>query len=443
MAHPWFGTERVGPTANAERIRETLRTEIRDTGWPYQSILPATPITVPRSAYAELFRAANTLLDLLRRTVLEIAPTTQGRLAAYRATERDYPLFLDDQVLEERYAHCMTRPDVVIGPNGPRFVEFNVGGGFGGPVEVHCRYRAWQQLYGTATGKLPFFYHDPLASRADFFHRVCEDLALPPRVALVGSIRDHIVRTEATRYFDLEVDYLRERGFTSRYFEPEDLEAAWHGPPELRYPVGLRHLNTYDWQDNGISLEPVRQAIEHGCLLLATQTAGFIANKLTMGLLSEGRPWLSAAERSIVDTYLPWTRILGDRSTTHAGQTVDLLPHALRHRENLVLKRGIGTNGKQVVLGRDTEQRQWQSLLEGAASAGDSIVQEYVPAQSCRLHIIADSDESPHEVEVYPVLGPFLFGGRPGGIMARFTTDCAGMVGVTGNGSSDSSVVAV
>lgn len=443
MPHPWFGEHRLTPAAPVDRIRETLRTETADIGCAPQSVLPAVPFAIPRSSYAELFRAADALLDLLRRTVLEIAPTAQGRMAAYGATDRDYPLFGDDVELEERYAHCMARPDVVIGPDGPRFLEFNVSGGMGGPVELHCLYQAWRKLYERSGGDLPFSFHDPFASRAALFADVCDELALPPRLAWVGTVRD-LKHTDSTRYFDVEIDYLAKRGLTARHFEPEDVEQLWSGRPDLRYRVGLRHFTVSEWEELGISTDPVRQALKNGCLLLAPQTAELVANKLAMGMVSEGRPWMSSAERALVDRYLPWTRILTDRSTTCAGKSVELLAHAVRHRETLVLKQGIGLQGKQVVLGRDTDPEQWQSLVERAAALGDSIVQEYVPPQSYPLSLTHGSGEEPHEVEVAPVFSPFVFGGRAGGLWARFfATGDSGIVSVDGFGALDNAVVAV
>lgn len=443
MPHPWFGEHRLPPAAPAGHIRETVRAGIGEVGNAPQTVLPAVPFALPRTSYAELFRATRALLDLLRRTVLEIAPTSQGRMGALGGTERDYPLFIDDTGLEERYADCMARPDVVIGPDGPRFLEFNVSGGFGGPVELHCLYEVWRALYERPDGRLPYSFHDPFASRAALFADVCDELALPPRLAWVGTVRD-LKYTESTYYFDVEIDYLNRRGFSARHFEPEALDQLWDGPPDQRYPLGLRHFTVSEWDELGISTEPVRQALKNGCLLLAPETAELIANKLVMGMVSEGRPWMSAAERSLVDKYLPWTRILADRRTTHAGKSVDLLAHAIRYREDLVLKRGIGLQGQQVILGKDVSSEEWRSLVERAAAAGDCIVQEYVPAQSCPLSVVDDDAEQPREVDVAPVLSPFLFGGRPGGLWARFfTTGAAGIVSMEGHGALDNAVVAV
>lgn len=440
--HSWFGSRRFAPAASADTIREMLRTEIRDIGWPYQSLLPAAPLALPRASYSELLRVAAALLDLVRRTALESATSTSGRLAAYAMPESERQLFVDDQFIEERYADWVARPDVVIGPNGPRFLEFNVSGALGGPVEVRCRLEVWRHLYADDAGRLPFSYYDPFAVRAEMFRALTAELAVAPRVAIVGSVRDQGV--ESSRYFDIEADYFNSHGLTARFFEPEDLHRAWDCPPHLRYPVGLRNFTIPDWVELGIDTAPVQAALDNGCLLVGTQTSTFLAGKLTMGLMSEGRPWMSAAERALIDRYLPWTRVLSDRRTTRAGRDVDLVRFAVDNRELLVLKENLGMSGKQVVIGRDTTPPVWEAAVLAAAEVGTSVVQEFVEPRTCRLAIVADGVDEPYEADVAPVFGPLLFGGRPAGISSRFFGDGrTGIVSVNGTRSSDNGVVAI
>ncbi|MBT2382479.1 hypothetical protein [Streptomyces sp. ISL-11] len=439
--HPWFGGYRMAPAAPAHTIREMLTTGIRETGWPHQPLLPAAPIALPRASYAELFRVTAALLDLVRRTALESAPTTEGRLAAYMMPLSEHQLFVADQFTEERYADCVTRPDIVIGPDGPQFLEFNVSGALGGSVETHCRLEVWRGLYADDRGRVPFAYQDPFAVRTAMFRDLCDELGVAPRVALLGSARD---QGGFTRYFDLQTDYFNSHGLTARFFEPEDLHEAWDCPSHLRYPLGLRDFTIPDWAELGIDTAPVRTALDNGCLLVGTQTSTFLSSKLTMGMLSEGRPWMSAAERALVDRYLPWTRVLSHRWTNRGDRKVDLVRFAVDNRESLVLKAGIGMSGKQVVIGREAAQADWEAAVITAAGTGTSVVQEFVAPRTCRLAMIADGADEPHDVDVAPVFGPLLFGGRPAGLFSRFFGDgTAGIVSVMGTHCSDNSVVAV
>ncbi|MEV0392436.1 hypothetical protein [Polymorphospora rubra] len=439
--HPWFGDHRLTPAAPSDTIRHMLRHELRDTGWPYQRVLPAAPMAIPRASYAEVFRASAALLDLLRRTALETAPTTEGRLAAYRMPATENRLWVADPFVEERYADSVVRPDLVIGPTGPRIVEFNVSAALSGVLETYARLEVWRHLHADGQGRTPYSSPDPFAVRADMFRALCAELGTAPRVAVVGSAR---VDGVESRYFQVEVEHFNSHGLTARFFEPEELVEAWDCPPHLRYPVGLRNFTIPDWLDAGLDTGPVQDALDNGCLLVGTQTSTFLHSKLTMGLLSEGRPWMTTAERALVDRYLPWTRILADRGTTRDGRDVDLLPYVVKNRDQLVLKAGLGESGKQVVIGRDVDQAAWESAVDAAAD-GSSIVQEFVAPQTCRVTLIADDSDEPYDAEVAPVLGPLLFGGRPAGLFCRFYGDgSAGIVSVrAGISSSDNCVVAV
>ncbi|MFJ9182467.1 hypothetical protein [Streptomyces anulatus] len=437
--HPWFGHHRLRPAASADTIRQMLRHELRDTGWPHQRVLPAAPMAIPRAAYAEIFRASVALVDLLRRAALESGHTTADRLAAYEMPAAEDRLWVGDPFIEERYADSVVRPDLVIGPDGPQFLEFNVSGALGGVVETQSRLAVWRGLHADEEGRTPFRSPSPFAVRAEMFRSLSAELAVAPRVAVVGSAR---VTGVERRYFEMEADYYNSHGLTARFFEPEELPEAWDCAPHLRYPVGLRNFTIPDWLDAGLDTTPVQGALDHGCLLVGTQTSTFLHSKLTMGLLSEGRPWMTEGDRGLVQRYLPWTRILSERRTEREGQQVDLLPFVLKNRELLVLKAALGESGQQVTIGREADQAAWESAVGEAVQGRTSVVQEFVRPGTCRVALIADGVDEPYDVDVAPVLGPLLFGGRPAGLFCRFFGDgSAGIVSVRGGTSSSDNVM--
>ena len=76
-----------------------------------------------------------------------LAGDRAGRIAALGIDPADCPLFTPDEDFELRHSADMTRADVIIGPDGPKFVEFNVSGAFGGMVHF--------QLYAEGVGAHP------------------------------------------------------------------------------------------------------------------------------------------------------------------------------------------------------------------------------------------------------------------------------------------------
>ncbi|MGI8329152.1 hypothetical protein ACRYCC_04250 [Actinomadura scrupuli] len=438
----WFGPY-VRPQAriSVDAIHDLMHRELADCGVRLDfPVLPQHPFVIPETSYRELFRAGHGLLRLLRRAVLRSGTTRRSRMAALGAGDSAYPIFADDD-FEERFCALMARPDVVIGPDGPKFVEFNVSGTFGGPTESQVFTSVWHQVYGPRE-EAGFWGFDSFRARADALLAARRELGAEPTLAVVGSRRD-IPGAGSDRYFDLEVRYLRRRGLTADFFEPEDLLDGLGLPGRLRYALGLRYFNVVDWQNHGIDLAPVRTAVRAGWRLLPSQTSGMLANKKVLAWVSEGRPWMTETERDLADRYLPWTREVRDTKTTWRGRVRALPELLLAHPENFVLKKSIGMMGLEVLLGPDTGERRWADAVEDALASGDWIVQEYITPVRVPM-VLSDGSEAGTRTEmVAPVLSPCLFGTGSGGCLTRFFPDGSrGVVSVYGFGAMENVAVA-
>jgi uncharacterized circularly permuted ATP-grasp superfamily protein len=86
---------------------------------------------------------------------------------------------------------------------------------------------------------------------------------------------------------------------------------------------------------------------------------------------------LTTEERAFVDRLVPWTRKVAERRTRRAGREVDLVPHILENRTDLVLKPAHGYGGKSVFVGDETEPAVWEKAV-GEALASPWVVQERV-----------------------------------------------------------------
>ncbi|WP_131589685.1 hypothetical protein [Streptomyces seoulensis] len=398
-----------------------------------KSQIAVQPVVLTRAAYDELFTAAIALLRLLRRALLESAPTAAGRIAALGADENMYPLVADGPH-EEKFATCMTRPDVIVTSTGPKFLEFNIGSGFGGVLDTSLNSAAWYAAFGGPEHS-PFRGIDPLPVRDALFQRVIKELDVEPAVAVVGTARD-VEGRDAGRYFGLQVDSLREKGIRADFFEPEELLEGIGSPGALRYQLGLRHFTVPDWRDLGIDLSPVQEALDRGCLLIATQTAYLVANKKVLGWLSEGLPWMTDSDREIVDRYIPWTRVAGDRPTHWKGATYSLPELLVEHREEFILKPAAGMMSRDVFVGRNCEPKLWESAVDTAVATEGYIAQDYVEATPCRISFSDSAAKATFEEEVFPVFSPFIFGNRPGGCMVRhLPPGQKGIVGIHGHRS--------
>ena len=104
-------------------------------------------------------------------------------------------------------------------------------------------------------------------------------------------------------------------------------------------------------------------------------------NKKLFALLDDPRfaHLIEPAEAEVIRDTIPWTRVLRPGRARRGEWVVDLLPFVSDNRERLVLKPASEYGGHGVALGVETEQAEWDALVEEHAEAGDYIVQEYVP----------------------------------------------------------------
>lgn len=103
-----------------------------------------------------------------------------------------------------------------------------------------------------------------------------------------------------------------------------------------------------------------------------------LRDKRTLALLSEhvatGR--YDAAERKVIESHVPWTRVARPGITDFHGDRVDLLSFVLSNREQLVIKPATGIGGMSVSIGSSLPAEAWNEVVRQAFSGGGWLVQE-------------------------------------------------------------------
>lgn len=422
MSHSWFGDPTQPPAIGlpTAQIAEIVAHELRDMPLPAYPVA-LQPFVVPRRSAAEMLGAARGLLALLRTTMLQLAPTRSGRLAALGLDPADCPYWTDDDAFEERHCADIARADVVIGPDGPRFVEMNVSGAIGGMVHFSLYQRAWRRIR-EAAGQPSFVGVDPFSALADLVGRTCAELSVPPEVALVGTPREWGHDT-STRTFDLQVDELRQHGIHAEHVEFEQLHEHLGLPGTPRHPLGIAEFTLHDAQVGGYDVGPVQAAVDQGFRVLPSASSWLVHTKKLLALASEGQPWMGAAERDLVERYVPWTRLVRDRKVLWRSRRHELADLLVEHRADFVLKGATGDAGREVVFGSRTAPEAWATLIEQVLDTDTHVVQEVVPSPTYPVDVLDSPSGTPHRVLANTVLSPFVIGGTPAGCFARFVPD--------------------
>ncbi|SFP42819.1 hypothetical protein SAMN05421810_102556 [Amycolatopsis arida] len=405
----------LAPGLIAEIMAEEFR-EIPRSGFP----IALQPMIVPRNSYLELLSATAGLISLLRKAVVNLADDRPGRMAALGIDPADCPMFVPDEDFELRHCADMTRADVIIGPDGPKFIEFNVSGGFGGMAHFLLYQQAWHRIR-EAAGRPAFVAVDAFAQQARLIETTCAELGVPPSAVIVGTPRDWGPGT-GSRVFDVQVNALRRHGVHATQLEFDDLLTGIGLPGNLRTHLGIAAFTVQDAATVGYDLSPVRAALDAGLLLVPSQSAWFLHTKKTLALLSEGQPWMTGSETELVRRYVPWSRVVGDREVWWRD-TKHHLPRLLVDRkDDFVLKGATGCAGEEVFLGGTISDEVWSCLVEDAVRTGDFIVQERVETQPYPLDLLAESGEI-NRISATPVVSPFCLGGRAAGCYVRFTDE--------------------
>jgi hypothetical protein len=147
-------------------------------------------------------------------------------------------------------------------------------------------------------------------------------------------------------------------------------------------------------------------------------------DKRNLALLSENvelEGW-EEEDRALIRDHIPWTRLVSARTTTWRGEDVEFPGFLLEHRDDMVLKRGLGAGGKDVHVGRYLAPDAWEARVREAVEEGEWIVQERVESKPYFFPPQPGAAPVPHTV----IWGLFCTGWRYGGGCLRMLPQGAG-----------------
>ncbi len=214
----------------------------------------------------------------------------------------------------------------------------------------------------------------------------------------------------------LDFQLLRERfeagGIPTRILSPDDLEfdgrvLAADGEP---IPFVYRRV---------LMVELIgRCGLEHPLIDAARAGAACIVNpiscrlpgkKASFAVLSDeaNAELFTPVQRAAIRDNIPWSRLLEERRTVVAGQTVDLVPFAARNKDRLVLKPNDAYGGRSVTLGWTVDDSTWDAAVN-AALATPTIVQERIDLACERYPVFAGGRLAfePRWEDTCPFVGP-------------------------------------
>jgi uncharacterized circularly permuted ATP-grasp superfamily protein len=202
-----------------------------------------------------------------------------------------------------------------------------------------------------------------------------------PRVAIVDW-PDVPTRSE----FVLFQEYFTAVGIEAVIADPRELElrgGRLHGPD---WPVDLvykRVLLAELVERCGVETPLLQALAARAVCMVNPPRCKVLHKKASLAVLSDERnaALFSPEERAAIAAHVPWTRVMEERRTEHAGAAVDLVPFVVAERERLVLKPNDDYGGAGIVLGWTVDATTWGQAVADAL-ASPYIVQERVDIPS-------------------------------------------------------------
>ncbi len=125
-------------------------------------------------------------------------------------------------------------------------------------------------------------------------------------------------------------------------------------------------------------------------------------------------------ENCIIKKHIPWTRRVLDMQTHYDGNQIFLKKHIISHQDSLVLKPSDSYGGKNVTIGRETDEATWANLVGSILkNKEDWVVQRHVAISEMTVPVV-EGEGIAMAAKKYNI-NPFVFAHRYAGSVARLS----------------------
>jgi len=188
--------------------------------------------------------------------------------------------------------------------------------------------------------------------------------------------------------------------------------------------LGARRVDALIELSNIMTPTFIYRLFKGGCVALYNGPVDrILGSKRNLALLSQyaASRSFSDAERDMIESHIPWTRLVSPDLIDYEGGTHPLYDLVAAHQDRFVLKKADSFGGKDVFIGRSTASEEWGRRLDTALAQGGWIVQE-VQESLPYLYQSGEYGCSVHDL----VWGPFCFGDAYGGVVLRMQPRASG-----------------
>jgi len=390
----------VVPLDLGRRAPAAFAAEWTDFGRPFTAAHPGyawikpalLPVLVPQSTADALYRATQQALAAVGAVVrrrMRRQPADTLRALGYDPAQTAWLSGLAETI-ELESTSAFARADFVLGAEGARLVELNVGPTVGG-LGILDRYA---EAFDATVARLEPAWAGRLRTDrpgeawARCLHRFASATATPGRPVRMALVVADDERAVPHPYE--AAHFLRAEGIEAQVVPVGDVR--FDGAVDLVYGCFTFDQFT-DERHRAFTDSALAAQAAGGPSYLSAPLFTLLGNKKTLAWAAEELP-AQVAETDDAD----------------AGA----LDRARAHPERYVLKPALGYGGKGVVIGATATREQWHAALESARHAPAAyVLQRYVPPVPLRM-------PTPSVPTGYDIgIGCIVFGGEPAGLLVR------------------------
>jgi len=221
-------------------------------------------------------------------------------------------------------------------------------------------------------------------------------------------------------------DLFKNEGYDTVVADPRDLKFRDNRLEFEGFPIDLvyRRVIFYELIEKRDQVKDFIEAYRKGKVCVINPLRSRLAsNKALLSIITdprEFREFFSEEENQIIRKHIPRTKWLLDNQTYYKDNLVSLRKHVIAHKESLVLKPSDSYGGKDVFIGRETDQMVWENLVGRILHNHENwVVQDYVDITQMTVPVL-ENDHVQLKTKKYN-LNPFIIGGKYAGSIARLS----------------------
>lgn len=226
-----------------------------------------------------------------------------------------------------------------------------------------------------------------------------------------------------------ELEYLK------NFFESKGYKTTLADPRELKYKAGKlyhKNLRIHIIYRRLIFDELIERLDEVGDMIHAYRDRAvcmvnplrsrLATSKALLSILTnpEYDHFFTENENKIKRDHLPWTRRLVDAEDFYGRKKIYIIDFLKDEKEMLVLKPSVSYGGKDVTIGRETRDDDWNAAIDKALK-GDWVIQEFVNIPIMTVPVVINQ-RLDFAYKKYN-FNALVFGGRYAGGLARLSED--------------------